>query len=359
MTSLSLSSAPSQKSNAKRFGYGYEVRTPNSSSTQTARAEFLKLLLSQRPQVVLKLFAIAIQPFYDLLSESEEVIASLSESLEAEIPDGADILREPKFIRQRAIMDLLPSYGALRQVNGANQLRQSLDAWGFESNLSDEWCLNHALAFLRDFDDDTDRKMALALLNRYSDSYCLRNVINRAWYCAIHNSCDPARAQFLSNLCVAELGVYSFTFAFDEITFSVSGPFFKCPAQFNQEVEENFRKAGGPAIRGARKALEFQLANYRQEVTKAVRELNLEAPRIRWGADHFDWLIDYQIDRMSYREIGRRFKKDEATVREAVKNMAKLMDLTLRSAKRSSRPSGVPETKRRRRATRTAGLIDN
>ena len=160
----------------------------------------------------------------------------------------------------------------------------------------------------------------LALLSHHSDSYFLETSSTRAWYCAVHNSCDPARAQFLSNMRVAELGVYSFSFAFDKMTFSVSGPFFKSPAQFNQEVEENFKKAGGPAIRGARKALEFQLAKYRQEVTKAVQELNLEAPPIRWGANHFDWIIDYQVDRTSYREIGRKSKKDEATVREAVKH---------------------------------------
>jgi hypothetical protein len=159
---------------------------------------------------------------------------------------------------------------------------------------------------------------------------------------------------------VEEYGVYSFSFVHENLSFSVTGPFFKSPAQFKQEVEERFKALGGPAIRGARKALAFQLGEYREQVAKARRDLNLDAPPVRWAEDHFTWLIKYQLPPcMKYREIGREFSKDEKTVREGIKDVADLMDLTLRSSERdkhSGRPKGVRETKPRRRETRNLGV---
>jgi hypothetical protein len=43
---------------AKRFGFGYEKKSDNSPSTETARAEFLSLILEVKPDVISTLFNI-------------------------------------------------------------------------------------------------------------------------------------------------------------------------------------------------------------------------------------------------------------------------------------------------------------
>jgi hypothetical protein len=345
-----------QDSKGKRFGFGYEEKSKNSPSTRTARAEFLKLIPTLGPRVVFDLFATAYQTFCELLAANEGVIAALCESLESEIPEEAYILRQPKFIRERAIKTLLPNYRLLQQVEGATPLRQALERWGLDHNLSDDWCLDHALASFQEFDGSDDKNLAFALWRNNQDPHYLLGLAKESWSWAVHDSCDPLGAQFESNMRVEEYGGYSFSFVHESLPFSVTGPFFKSPAKFKQEVEDRFKALGGPAIRGARKALKFQLGEYREQVAKARRDLNLEAPPVRWAEDHFRWLIKYQVPPcMKYREIAKEIRKNDKTVSEGIQDVARLLGLTLRSSeqdKHSGRPKGVRETTPRRRATR-------
>ncbi len=140
-------------SNAKRFGFGYEKKSANSPSTQTARAEFLSLILELRPNVASSLFCSAYPPFNQLLAKNEAVIALLCESLESEIPEDAYILRQPKYIRERAIKRLISNWRSVQQREDADSLQRALEKWALDHNLTADWCLDHALKFLRELKD--------------------------------------------------------------------------------------------------------------------------------------------------------------------------------------------------------------
>lgn len=83
----------------KRFGY--EEKSANSPSTETARAEFLSLVLEIKPDVVSNLFNAAYHHFSRLLAQNEGLIASLCHS---QVPE------QPKYIRQRAIEGIIPDW---------------------------------------------------------------------------------------------------------------------------------------------------------------------------------------------------------------------------------------------------------
>jgi hypothetical protein len=68
------------ESNPKRFEFGYEKKSKNSRSVQAARADFLSIILNERPDVVFDLCASAYQPFSDLLKNIEGEIEAVSEA---------------------------------------------------------------------------------------------------------------------------------------------------------------------------------------------------------------------------------------------------------------------------------------
>jgi hypothetical protein len=148
---------------------------------------------------------------------------------------------------------------------------------------------------------------------------------------------------------------FSFLFKYESLEFKVSGPFYKSPSLFKQEVSEQFKAIGGTKVRGARKHLNYRLTEYLATVAKINKHLNLAAPPSWRDADeHFRWLVDYQIPPCNtYRQIARNVKKDESTVREGIRRSASLIGLTLRSShadKRVGRPKGARDKKPRRRA---------
>ncbi|MBA3357533.1 MAG: hypothetical protein H0U18_16655 [Pyrinomonadaceae bacterium] len=157
MKSVVVRAESAAESKAKRFGFGYEKKSANSPSTQTARAEFLSLILELTPNVVSNLFHTAYPSFNQLLAENEGVIASLCESLESEIPEEAYVLRQPKYIRERAIERVIPNWLLLQQREDADSLQRALEKWALDHNLTADWCLDHALEFLREFEGSEDR----------------------------------------------------------------------------------------------------------------------------------------------------------------------------------------------------------
>ena len=344
-------------SKAKRFGFGYEKKSKDSPSTLTARAQFLTLILELRPNAVSSLFNTAYQPFHELIAENESAIASLCKSVESEIPEEAYNPRQPDYIREQAIQRLIPNLYSLQKVEGANPFWQALETWAIEQNLTDEWCVNHAMAFFRAFDGSDDKKLAFALWRDMQDEHCLRGLVGKSWLWAVHKGCNALVTQFMSNIKIEEYGIYSFTFVHETLTFTVTGPFYKSTSKFKEEVEDTFRTLGGTTIRGARKALDYQQRLYLEEVAKAMKELKLEEPPVRWAADdHFRWLVNYQIPPCTnYREIGRSVGKNEKTIREGIQDVAKLIGLNLRSPdsdKYVGRPRGAKDKEPRRRVDR-------
>jgi hypothetical protein len=174
----SVDSQPQSK--AKRFGFGYEKKSINSPSIQTARSEFLSLILELRPNVVSNLFFSVYPLFNQMLAENEAVIASLCESMESEIPEEAHILRQPKYIQKRAIKKLMPNWRSLQEREDADSLQKALEKWARDHNLMADWCLDHALEFLREFEGSEDRNLAF----RLPDDHFLKDLIRRAWLSA-------------------------------------------------------------------------------------------------------------------------------------------------------------------------------
>jgi hypothetical protein len=349
----------SGKSQTRRLGFGYETKSSLRPSTETARAEFLALVLAIKPEVVHRLFQATHPHFCALLSENEELIAALCHSLESEIPQQNHILRQPKYIRGSAIRKLIWNWHSLLEHREADSLKMALQSWAREHNLTADWCLDHALDFLREFEASDYRELAL----QFPAAHFLPDVIGRAWTSAVVNRHLAAVGmQYHSNLGVEQRGVFSFIFEHDRIRFAVTGPFNKSISAFKREVEKQFVALKGPSIRGARKALQYKLADYLESVESITTELGLKQPPVRWAAgEHFKWLINYQITPcMKYREIARTTGRDEKTIREGVRDIARLIALPLRYAgvdKNLGRPTGAKDKTTRRRVLRGAKIV--
>lgn len=60
--------------------------------------------------------------------------------------------------------------------------------------------------------------------------------------------------------------------------------------------------------------------------------------RKRKQKEHFDWLIFYQVEGLSYSRVADRVTRSRQTVTEAIKDTAHLVNLTLRPPDRGGRP---------------------
>jgi hypothetical protein len=353
MKLVAVAKNSARESTTKRFGFGYEKKSSNSPSTEIARAEFLSLVLEIEPDVVSSLFNAAYPHFCSLIAGHEDLITSLCHSLELEIPEENYILRQPKYIRQWAIKRFIPNWHSLKQRDDAGSLQVAFKHWARDHNLTADWCLDHALDFLREFEASEYKELAF----RVPPPDLLVDLIRRAWQSALVNRhCHALGTQYHSNVDVEERGVFSFIFEYGSIRFEVPGPFNKFIPAFKEEVEKRFVALGGPSIPGAREALRYKLPTYLEEVERVRKELRLEEPPVRWTADiHFRWLINYQITCVNYREIGRIAGKNEKTVREGIQDVAKLIGLKLRSAqadKHRGWPKGAKDKSPRRRVDR-------
>jgi hypothetical protein len=297
-----------------RFGYGFERKSANSPSTQHAQGFFLKILPQLKKEVMISLFDAAQIPFRDFLSNHQDEILSIKSRIEP-----------APFSMDTATRIFIHSWSALQQEKLPDQLCLALREWACKWNLNNDWCLNHAVLALRD----------------------------QSWDGALFwLETEPIFSQYELTK-ELEKALAEFTFNYEKVHITVEGPFFKPPAQFTEDVKRSFAASGGPTVRGARKALGFELRIYLDKVAKAKKSLKLSSPPVRWTPNHFEWLISYQVGHMTYREIGRTFDKDEATVREGTKNLARLVGLKLRCAEHPGRPKGINETATRRRATKS------
>ena len=355
MNAVVVRQSSHDESKSKRFGFGYEAKSADSPSVQTPRAEFLTIILETKLDAVFNLFIDCYPPFTQLLERSEHVISVIAEEVEASIPKEAYILRQPKFIRETALKRLTPNYLSLETIEGSAPLCQALESWALEHNLGDDWCLDDALEALRTFEVADEKTMALALL---PDIHYLIDVWKRSWQNAVlERRLSGLHRLYQSSAAVEEHNAFSFRFRYETLEFEVSGPFYKSPSAFRQEVEVQFRAVGGSRIRGARKYLDHRLREYFAEVDKVKIELDLVTPPSwRKADDFFTWLVDYQLPPCkTYRQIAREVKKHEKTVREGIQRVASLIGLTLRSSdadKRLGRPKGARDRARRRRVDR-------
>jgi hypothetical protein len=224
-----------------------------------------------------------------------------------------------------------------------------LCGWAEEWNLNDDWCLDHAIATLRE--------QHISCLDRGVPD---ARFTAEAWETArvYGPNSEAVFAQHEVNEKLRKEGLADFAFESDLIPFKVEGPFFKSLAEFRREVVLRFQVEGGQDIKGERKRLDYQTGSYLERFEAAAKRLKLQHTRVRWAdEDHFVWLINYQCPPCKgYREIGRAIAKNEKTIREGVRGVAKRIGLTLRSAeadKRLGRPKGAKDKKPRHRVNGT------
>lgn len=123
----------------RRFGLGFEPKSLISPSTQHARALFLELLPQLKEEVVPALFETARQPFLEFLTDSRDEILSISNDISASTAPT-----------DTAVRIFISSWSALEHRQHSEAIRIALQKWASEWNLTDDWCLYHAVSTLRE-----------------------------------------------------------------------------------------------------------------------------------------------------------------------------------------------------------------
>jgi hypothetical protein len=329
----------------ERFGYAHEKKSIDSPSTQRARAYFLELLFELRPNVVLALFRAAYFPFTELLKNRQGDIATICDSLESELSESGYVSQ--RIVRKHAIRRFLSGWQSLKHMEAASSLCQVLQGWARSQNLTGEWCLEHALTVLNEFEAKAGGIVRLSSRPDIQRSR-LAELIWESWRLAVAR--QRLRAIDVQYASITEFEGYvskvlEFTFKYENINVSpVTGPFYKSISQFKQEVKERFEALKGSAVRGAGKVLKLELDSYLEKVKETMKRAGFKKPPVRWVKEHFKWLIEYQIPpTKQYRKIAKEVRKDESTIREGVASASALIGLTLRpsgSDKHIGRPKG-------------------
>ena len=311
----------------RRFGLGFEPKSEISPSTQDARAFFLELLPKLKEEVMLSLFELAHQPFLEFLTDSQDEILSINSNI-------GSLTK----ITDTAIRIFISSWSALERQQSSGAVCDALRNWADCWNLTENWCLYHAVSTLR-------------------EQHLQGLSIDDAWHEAIGFELK------LGSVCTQsvfadefrERGLDKFTFKYEGVEFTMEGPLFKSTAQFKQEVTGMFEAAGGRHVWGAQTALKHRLKEYLRKVNQVAEEKSLTGPPVRSAEDHFEWLIRFQIPLfMKYREIARDCGRHEKTIRKGIEDVAKLIGLELRSSeedKHPGRPKGAKDKKKRFRAS--------
>lgn len=323
-------------SSRTRFGFGFERESSSNPSTQQARAFFLKLLPQLRKDVTLSLFDSSYIHFVNFLNSHQDELTSIKDRIE---PSSYPL--------DTAIRILVHGWSAIERAEAAATLRSALRRWANKWNLGDDWCLNQAVATLRE--------QHISCLDRGLPQ---ARFTVEAWEAArIYGpSSEAIFAQHEVNEELRKEGVTDFVFESDLMPFTVEGPFFKSLTEFRREVILRFQVEGGQNIKGERKRLDYQVESYLKRFEAAAKRLKLNPTRVRWSDEHhFVWLIDYECPPCKgYREIGRAMAKDEKTIREGIQGVAQRIGLTLRSPdsdKRLGRPKGARDKKPRHRVS--------
>lgn len=329
----------------KRFGYGFEKESAGSPSTQLARAYFLELIFELRPNVVLTLFRTAYIPFSELLKNRQGDINTIGESLESELSESGYVSQ--RVVRKHAIRRFISGWQSLQRMEAAGSLCQVIQGWARSQNLMVDWCLDHALTVLGEFEARAGEIVRLS--SRPAVQRCrLAELMLESWRLAVTR--QRLRAIDVQYKSIAEFEehvskVLEFTFKYENIELlPITGPIYKSIPEFRQEVKERFEALGGKIVRGAGKALKLEMDSYLEKVKEMMRRAGFKKPTVRWAEEHFKWLIEYQIPpTKQYRKIAKEVRKDESTIREGIANASALIGLTRRpsdSDRHIGRPKG-------------------
>ncbi len=125
--------------------WSYEKSDESPSSKTVARALFLLTILRVRPQILSDLFTEAFPDFLAFLKNSfSEIMPALSPDL-----THHQLFAAFRRIPESDLRNATKDWSALVKADNAKQVRDSLSSWATDSNLYDDWFLDHAVRCLR------------------------------------------------------------------------------------------------------------------------------------------------------------------------------------------------------------------
>lgn len=93
-----------------------------------------------------------------------------------------------------------------------------------------------------------------------------------------------------------------------------------------------------------RDEFERKLRMYLNDIEDAAEAAGLVAEPKQRASKHFEWLVQYQVLRRTYRGIARNLRSRERTIRQGIQHAADLVGLPLRAAQRG-RPAKASTTR--------------
>lgn len=320
---------------ARRFGFGLERKSAVTPSVLDARAYFLEMLPTLNEHTVTSLFATSYQPFSEFLNSSQAAIASIKDEIEKD-PDTTEVATSvaAEFNTEIAIKILTLGWYALQDVDGAESLCCSLKEWAQQQNLTDDWCVDHAIGTLREY-----------YLRLPGYSYL------DAWRAACVNLRLDALCNHHADIYeVGEAGLHQFHFQLKQVNFTFASPLESSTARFKSEVLQKFESF----VKGAREALLSEMDLYLDRLAAITEGMELSEPPIRWAEDHFKWLVEYQVNGTAIQQLARSYLGDvdkRVVIRDGIRNAAQLIGLecALERLRRSQNKVAAQREKQRKR----------
>ncbi len=171
-------------------------------------------------------------------------------------------------------------------------LRQSIDQWAKEWNLTGGWCKESALTTII--------------------WWRLRNSPNRRWYPSLYAHDNPLQ------------NAPPFKFAFPTVDLDPPDPRVEVEAQYKRKLLRQFNKQ----VKVARTRVVEECEKYLLQIWSAGKTKSMELQK----PVQFLWLAGFQVRGWSYYQIAKSYgKSDKSSIRKQIKKLAGSIGLKLRS----------------------------
>lgn len=292
------------------------------------------------------------------------------EEWRSQLPDSE------KYAYRYALKKLIPDRKELETRPYAKGLYLSIDEWCKRHNLEEEWIFDFAIDCLRSFRsqinglrfDEKSIKDPISL-QFYTDR--LESFAHTAWRTGMNGIILPTRDILASYAEVENPDLFSFPWMHNDgnertKAFEIKGVFdvyFDTKDKFMSAMERELWSGFFNAFGSEQHQLYGQLDNTREQLVRFSSKLKSyikkEVTRKRSksrtpiekrsNSKHFEWLVKYQLSKMSYSDIAASEGLDRKAVESGVKDVAKMLPLKLRKPS-TGRPKGTKEQTARRRA---------
>lgn len=307
--------------------------------------------------------------FDELLSSSEKECKKITPH-----PDS-------DFIVITALTKLIPDWKTLHTKKYSERLISNLSNWAKKWNLNEDWCLDFALDCLRhckinlidkfQFPDDflTNNEFNSVLdFNHYQQS-------GSAWYGAwlklnmISHGTENLILEKIPNYPFFEYKWKENDGGKEQEIFQIRGfynPITMLKVEFRQEMEQQFWSkffdfyslrqhlfvGMMPELIKELKNFQTSIENYISEVELIVESITDETVNKKEIIRHIGWMIEYQIPPFkSYSKLSEQQLMTRKGIESGVKEVCKLIGLTLRKSSENGRPKGSKDSYKRRRVS--------